>query len=139
MGVGNAVVTVDASADLDDAADKIVLSKTLDLAASCSSDNALVVLDAVYDEMLAKVFFGSALSDDCRRAPGSLSRAHHDDESRTRLLRAKLVARGGLVLDAAQKAKLAAATWIDGHINAAIVAQEPAFIAEVAGFAVPEV
>lgn len=66
-------------------------------------------------------------------------RAHHDDESRTRLLRAKLVARGGLVLDAAQKAKLAAATWIDGHINAAIVAQEPAFIAEVAGFAVPEV
>ena len=56
VGVGNAVVTVDASADLDDAADKIVLSKTLDLAASCSSDNALVVLDAVYDEMLAKVF-----------------------------------------------------------------------------------
>ena len=35
VGVGNAVVTVDETADLDDAADKILLSKTLDLAASC--------------------------------------------------------------------------------------------------------
>ena len=33
---GNAVITVDETADLDDAAEKIRLSKTLDLAASCS-------------------------------------------------------------------------------------------------------
>ena len=38
VGVGNAVITVDDTADLDDAAEKIRISKTLDLAASCSSD-----------------------------------------------------------------------------------------------------
>lgn len=55
VGVGNAVITVDETADLDDAADKILMSKTLDLAASCSSDNAVILLDAIYDEMLAKL------------------------------------------------------------------------------------
>ncbi|MBV1917334.1 MAG: aldehyde dehydrogenase family protein [Sphingomonadaceae bacterium] len=55
VGVGNAVITVDETADLDDAADKIRTSKTLDLAASCSSDNAVILLDAIYDEMLEKL------------------------------------------------------------------------------------
>ena len=55
VGVGNAVITVDDTADLDDAAEKIRLSKTLDLAASCSSDNAVILLDAIYDTMLAKL------------------------------------------------------------------------------------
>ena len=55
VGVGNAVITVDDTADLDDAAAKIRLSKTLDLAASCSSDNAVILLDAIYDTMLAKL------------------------------------------------------------------------------------
>ena len=45
VGVGNAVITVDDSADLDEAADKIRISKTLDLAASCSSDNSVLVFD----------------------------------------------------------------------------------------------
>ena len=40
---------VDESADLADAADKIARSKCFDNATSCSSENALVVLDAVYD------------------------------------------------------------------------------------------
>ena len=103
VGVGNAVITVDETADLDDAAEKIRLSKTLDLAASCSSDNAVILVDAIYDEMLAK-----------------------------------LVAKGGLVLDDAQKARLQAVIWVDGHINAKVVAQSPQFIGEVAGFDVPE-
>jgi len=55
VGVGNAVITVDASADLDDAAEKIHLSKTLDFAASCSSDNSVLLVDAIYDDMLAKL------------------------------------------------------------------------------------
>ncbi|MFA7604559.1 MAG: aldehyde dehydrogenase family protein [Novosphingobium sp.] len=55
VGVGNAVITVDDTADLDDAAEKIRISKTLDLAASCSSDNSVVLLDAVYDQMLDKL------------------------------------------------------------------------------------
>jgi sulfoacetaldehyde dehydrogenase len=55
VGVGNAVITVDETADLDDAAEKIRISKTLDLAASCSSDNSVILVDRIYDEMLAKL------------------------------------------------------------------------------------
>ncbi len=55
VGVGNAVVTVDGTADLDDAANKIRISKTLDLAASCSADNSVLLVDAIYDDMLAKL------------------------------------------------------------------------------------
>ena len=55
VGVGNAVITVDDTADLDAAAEKIRLSKTLDLAASCSSDNSVILLDAIHDEMLGKL------------------------------------------------------------------------------------
>jgi sulfoacetaldehyde dehydrogenase len=55
VGVGNAVITVDDTADLDDAAEKIRISKTLDLAASCSSDNSVVLFDSIYDAMLDKL------------------------------------------------------------------------------------
>ncbi|MBK5265039.1 MAG: aldehyde dehydrogenase family protein [Alphaproteobacteria bacterium] len=55
VGVGNAVITVDDTANLDDAAEKIRISKTLDLAASCSSDNSVVLLAGIYDEMLQKL------------------------------------------------------------------------------------
>lgn len=53
VGLGNSPVIVDASADLDDAARKIMLSKTFDHATSCSSENAIVVVDAVYEQMIA--------------------------------------------------------------------------------------
>ena len=52
VGAGNAVITVDETADLKEAAEKIRISKTLDLAASCSSDNSVVVVESVYDAML---------------------------------------------------------------------------------------
>jgi sulfoacetaldehyde dehydrogenase len=55
VGVGNAVVTVDETADLDDAAEKIRISKTLDFAASCSADNSVLLVEPIYDEMLAKL------------------------------------------------------------------------------------
>ena len=55
VGVGNAVITVDDTADLEDAADKIHMSKTLDLAASCSSDNSVILLDAIYEPMMQKL------------------------------------------------------------------------------------
>ncbi len=55
VGVGNAVVTVDETADLDFAAEKIKISKTLDLAASCSADNSVILLDGIYDDMLHKL------------------------------------------------------------------------------------
>lgn len=53
VGLGNAPVVIDASADLADAARKIMLSKTFDNATSCSSENAVVILDAIYDKAIA--------------------------------------------------------------------------------------
>jgi len=102
VGVGNAVITVDETADLDDAAEKIRISKTLDFAASCSADNSVLLVDAIYDEMLAR-----------------------------------LKAEGGHVVDAEEKAKLQAVLWVDGTLNAKIVAQPPEKIAAVAGFDIP--
>ncbi|WP_166040133.1 aldehyde dehydrogenase family protein [Sphingosinicella sp. YJ22] len=103
VGAGNAVITVDETADLDDAAEKIRISKTLDNAASCSSDNSVVLVDAIHDEMLEK-----------------------------------LKAKGGLVLDEEQKAKLQAVLWVDGTLNAKVVAQPAETIAGMAGFDIPE-
>jgi sulfoacetaldehyde dehydrogenase len=53
VGAGNVPVIVDESADLANAADKIARSKCFDNATSCSSENALVVADAVYPDMIA--------------------------------------------------------------------------------------
>ncbi|HEY9549541.1 MAG TPA: aldehyde dehydrogenase family protein [Kiloniellaceae bacterium] len=53
VGAGNVPVIVDSSADLDDAAKKIAASKIFDNATSCSSENAIVLLDSVYEPMMA--------------------------------------------------------------------------------------
>ena len=55
VGVGNAVITVDETADLDDAAEKIRMSKTLDFAASCSSDNSVILVNEIYENMMSKL------------------------------------------------------------------------------------
>jgi sulfoacetaldehyde dehydrogenase len=49
VGAGNVPVIVDETADLDAAAAKICASKTFDNATSCSSENSVVIVDAVYD------------------------------------------------------------------------------------------
>jgi len=53
VGVGNVPVLIDETADLDEAARKICESKIFDNATSCSSENAIVVVDAVYDRAIA--------------------------------------------------------------------------------------
>jgi sulfoacetaldehyde dehydrogenase len=53
VGAGNVAVIVDDTADVADAAAKIMLSKTFDNATSCSSENSAVIHAAVYDRMLA--------------------------------------------------------------------------------------
>ncbi len=53
VGAGNVAVIVDASADVADAAAKIMRSKIFDNATSCSSENSVIVLDAVYERTLA--------------------------------------------------------------------------------------
>ena len=52
VGVGNAVVVVDETADIKDAANKIMRSKTFDFATSCSAENSLVIHESIYDDMI---------------------------------------------------------------------------------------
>lgn len=98
VGLGNVVAIVDASADLADAAKKIALSKTFDNATSCSSENSVVILDAVYEVMLAQ-----------------------------------LAAQGGVLLDAAEKAKLQALMFPGGKLGPVATAKAAPRIASLAG------
>ncbi len=53
VGAGNVPVIVDSCADLDDAAEKICASKIFDNSTSCSSENAVILLDDVYEDAMA--------------------------------------------------------------------------------------
>jgi sulfoacetaldehyde dehydrogenase len=53
VGAGNVASIVDETADLDDAAAKIVQSKTFDNATSCSSENSVILVESIADAMLA--------------------------------------------------------------------------------------
>lgn len=53
VGAGNVAGIVDETADVALAADRVLRSKTFDNATSCSSENSLVILDAVRRPMLA--------------------------------------------------------------------------------------
>jgi sulfoacetaldehyde dehydrogenase len=98
VGAGNVASIVTASADLRDAAHKIAVSKTFDNATSCSSENSVVIEEAVYAPMLEQ-----------------------------------LQARGGVMLDAAQKARLQAAMWVNGKLSADCTARSATVIARAAG------
>ncbi len=52
VGAGNVSVIIDETADLAEAAGKITASKCFDNATSCSSENALIVVDAIYDDFI---------------------------------------------------------------------------------------
>lgn len=82
VGAGNVTVIVDETSDLEAAAEKIRASKTFDNATSCSSENAVVVVDAVYDRFVAAMSQagGALIKDDARIVSrlfpdGHLSRA----------------------------------------------------------------
>ncbi|MBN8473632.1 aldehyde dehydrogenase family protein [Sulfuritalea sp.] len=98
VGAGNVASIIDASADLADAAAAIARSKTFDNATSCSSENSVVILDAVYSGAMAA-----------------------------------LTAAGGMLLDAAEKARLQAVMWPEGKLAAQVTAQDAPRIAQIAG------
>jgi len=52
VGAGNAVTVVDETADLKDAANKIMRSKIFDYATSCSTENSCVIQEDIYDDMI---------------------------------------------------------------------------------------
>ena len=53
VGAGNVAGIVDETADVQAAAERVLRSKTFDNATSCSSENSLVLIDAVREPMLA--------------------------------------------------------------------------------------
>jgi sulfoacetaldehyde dehydrogenase len=53
VGVGNVAVIVDESADISDAARKIAQSKVFDNATSCSSENSVIAIGAIADDLVA--------------------------------------------------------------------------------------
>jgi sulfoacetaldehyde dehydrogenase len=53
VGTGNVPVIIDETADLDDAARKICASKIFDNSTSCSSENSVIIVDAIYDKAIA--------------------------------------------------------------------------------------
>ncbi len=53
VGAGNAVMVVDETADIADAAKKIYLGKTFDNATSCSSENSVVIHTDVWEQLIA--------------------------------------------------------------------------------------
>ena len=53
VGAGNVAGIVDESADIERAAERILLSKTFDNATSCSSENSLVVVASAWGPLLA--------------------------------------------------------------------------------------
>lgn len=55
VGSGNSVCVIDETADLRDAADKIMRSKTFDHATSCSTENALAIQEDIYDRMIKEL------------------------------------------------------------------------------------
>ena len=55
VGAGNVPSVVDETADLAGAAKKITASKMFDNATSCSSENSLIIVDAVYDDTIAEL------------------------------------------------------------------------------------
>ncbi len=103
VGAGNVVSIVDETADLTAAAQKIITSKAFDNATSCSSENNLVLVDAIYDDML------TALND-----------------------------AGAVMLDAADRDKLAAKLWHDGKLNQSLIAKEAGQMIELAGLGNPK-
>ena len=105
VGVGNVPVIIDETADLADAAAKICASKTFDNATSCSSENAVVIVDAVHDEAIAAL----------RQAGGYLCSAEEKQRVENALwvggkLNRNLIARDAQVLAAAFGLPAAAAS-----------------------------
>jgi len=78
VGAGNVAAIIDTSADLAAAAAAIARSKTFDNATSCSSENSVVILDAVFDAALAALAgAGGVLLDDAEKLRLQAAMWHH--------------------------------------------------------------
>ncbi len=102
VGAGNTPVIIDDSADVLLAVNSIIHSKTFDNGMICASEQAVIVMENVYDAV-----------------------------------KAEFAARGCYFLDPAETEKVRKTIIINGALNAKIVGQKAARIAELAGVTVP--
>ncbi|HZK71958.1 MAG TPA: aldehyde dehydrogenase family protein, partial [Clostridia bacterium] len=52
VGAGNVVVVIDETADIKDAAEKVMLAQMNDYAIGCSTENSVVIQESIYDETI---------------------------------------------------------------------------------------
>ena len=86
VGMGNVVTIIDETADLDDAASKIARSKCFDNATSCSSENAVIVVDAVFDAFLQAIARAGGMCLDQDQTSHLISTHWHDGHLNRNLL-----------------------------------------------------
>ena len=98
VGAGNTPAIIDETACIKTAVNSILISKTFDNGVICASEQSVIVVDDIYDEV-----------------------------------KAEFKLRGATLLTAAQKKKVGETIMVDGHLNAKIVGQPAANIAELAG------
>ena len=89
VGRGNVPVIVDETADLDAAAEKIAKSKCFDSGTSCSSENAVVIVDSVYDQAMAALVAQGAYHCDAKERKRVIARLWRDGQ-----LNRSVIARG---------------------------------------------
>ncbi len=103
VGAGNTPAVIDDTANIKLAVNSVIHSKTFDNGMICASEQSVVVLDGVYEEV-----------------------------------RREFAARGCYFLKEDEKDKVRKTILINGSLNAGIVGQPAAKIAELSGVSVPE-
>ena len=101
VGAGNTPIVIDETADIKRAVSSILMSKTFDNGVVCASEQAVVVVDEIYD-----------------------------------IVKQRFASHGGYVLNPAETKAMQSVILKDGGLNADIVGQSAAKIAEMAGITV---
>ncbi|GIU47407.1 aldehyde-alcohol dehydrogenase [Shewanella sairae] len=101
VGAGNTPIVIDETADIKRAVSSILMSKTFDNGVVCASEQAVVVVDEIYD-----------------------------------IVKQRFASHGGYVLNPTETKAMQSVIIKDGGLNADIVGQSAAKIAEMAGITV---
>ncbi|MGL5472530.1 MAG: bifunctional acetaldehyde-CoA/alcohol dehydrogenase, partial [Shewanella sp.] len=102
VGAGNTPIVIDETADIKRAVSSILMSKTFDNGVVCASEQAVIVVDSIYEQV-----------------------------------KERFATHGGYLLNTAQTAAMQQVILKNGGLNADIVGQSAATIAQMAGIEVP--
>lgn len=102
VGAGNTPIVIDETADIKRAVSSILMSKTFDNGVVCASEQAVIVVDSIYEQV-----------------------------------KERFISHGGYMLSKNETAAMQQVILKNGGLNADIVGQSAASIAQMAGFEVP--